>query len=92
MGDEHPVVRLCQAELDSPLGGWARAITATPARIMKIGSGALGQGQNADLIVFRARDWSELLSRPNGPRLVIRRGRAVTETLPDYRELDPLRR
>ncbi len=54
--------------------------------------GLLGQGRNADLIVFRARSWSELLSRPGGPRLVIRGGRPVTDALPDYRELDRLRR
>ncbi len=96
-GDLDPIEVFTQAvriaQLDSPLGGWARAITATPATIMKSDGGAvLGQGRNADLIVFRARDWSELLSRPSGPRLVIRNGRAVTETLPDYRELDTLRR
>jgi cytosine deaminase len=42
--------------------------------------------------LFRARSWSELLSRPSGPRLVIRGGRPVTDALPDYRELDSLRR
>jgi cytosine deaminase len=60
---------------------------------MKIdAAGLLGQGRNADLILFRARSWSELLSRPSGPRLVIRGGRPVTDALPDYRELDSLRR
>jgi cytosine/creatinine deaminase len=96
-GDLDPIEVFTQAvriaQLDSPLGGWARAITATPANIMKSDVGApLGQGRNADLIAFRARSWSELLSRPGGPRLVIRDGRPVTEALPDYRELDRLRR
>ena len=96
-GDLDPVEVFTQAvriaQLDSPLGGWARAITATPASIMKTSVGALlGSGRDADLIVFRARSWSELLSRPGGPRLVIRGGRPVTDALPDYRELDGLRR
>jgi cytosine deaminase len=96
-GDLDPIEVFTQAvriaHLDSPLGGWARAITATPAKIMETDvGGLLGQGRNADLIVFRARSWSELLSRPGGPRLVIRGGRPVTDALPDYRELDMLRR
>jgi cytosine deaminase len=96
-GDLDPIEVFAQAvriaQLDSPLGGWARAITATPAGIMKADiGGLLGQGRNADLILFRARSWSELLSRPSGPRLVIRGGRPVTDTLPDYRELDSLGR
>jgi len=53
-------------------------------------SGLLRQGRNADLILFHARSWSELLSRPSAPRLVIRGGRPVTDALPDYRELDSL--
>jgi cytosine deaminase len=96
-GDLDPIEVFAQAvriaQLDSPLGGWARAITTTPASVMKADvGGVLGQGRNADLILFHARSWSELLSRPSGPRLVIRGGRAVTDTLPDYRELDSLRR
>lgn len=95
-GDLDPIEVFAQAvriaQLDSPLGGWARAITATPSGVMKTNvGGLLGQGRNADLILFRARSWSELLSRPSGPRLVIRDGRAVTDMLPEYRELDWLR-
>jgi cytosine deaminase len=89
-GDLDPIEVFAQAvriaQLDSPLGGWARAITATPAGVMKVDAGSLGQGRNADLT------WSELLARPSGPRLVIRGGRPVTDALPDYRELDSLRR
>jgi cytosine/creatinine deaminase len=95
-GDLDPIEVFAQAvriaQLDSPLGGWARAITATPAGLMKVdAAGLLGQGRNADVILFRARSWSKLLSRPSGPRLVIRGGRPVTDALPDYRELDSLR-
>jgi cytosine/creatinine deaminase len=95
-GDLDPVEVFTQAvriaQLDSPLGGWARAITATPAGVMGTDiPGLLGEGRNADLILFRARSWSELLSRPGGPRLVVRNGRPVLDALPDYRELDSLR-
>jgi cytosine deaminase len=96
-GDLDPIEVFAQAvriaQLDNPLGGWARAVTATPASVMGTSvGGLLQQGRNADLIVFRARSWSELLSRPSGPRLVVRNGRPVSDALPDYRELDSRRR
>jgi cytosine/creatinine deaminase len=79
------------AQLDNPLGGWARAVTATPAGIMgTVIGGTIGRGRVADFILFRARSWSELLSRPTGPRLVVRGGRPLTDGPPDYRELDSL--
>lgn len=78
------------AQLDNPLGGWVRAVTATPARAMGLDGGTFGVERSADLILFRARSWSELLSRPSGPRFVVRGGQPVTEEPPDYRELDTL--
>ncbi len=95
-GDLDPIEVFTQAvriaQLDSPLGGWARAITATPAGVMGTAiGGVLAEGRDADLILFRARSWSELLSRPRGDRLVVRGGRPVTDVPPDYRELDSLR-
>jgi len=95
-GDLDPVEVFSQAvriaQLDSPLGGWLRAVTATPATVMGIaGGGMLREGAGADLILFRARNWSELLSRPGGPRLVVRGGRPVMDGPPDYRELDQLK-
>jgi cytosine deaminase len=41
-------------------------------------------------VAFRARTWTELLSRPQADRQVIRRGAPIDTTLPDYRELDDL--
>jgi cytosine/creatinine deaminase len=94
-GDLDPIEVFAQAvrvlHLDSPLGGWARAITAIPSSIMGSAGGELRTGQSADFILFRARSWSELLSRPGTPRLVVRAGRPLTEGPPDYRELDSLR-
>ena len=71
------------------LGGWVRAVTATPASIMGLeGVGTIAAGGPADLLLFRARGWSELLARPWGPRLVLRHGQPLTETVPDFRDLD----
>jgi cytosine deaminase len=42
------------------------------------------------LIVLRARDYSEMLSRFQADRVVIRKGKGIDTTLPDYRQLDDL--
>ena len=76
--------------LDIPVGSWPAAITATPADVMKITAGTIAVGAPADLVLFRARDWSELLSRVRGARVVLRGGEVLAATLPDYRELDHL--
>jgi len=47
-------------------------------------------GVAANLVWFKGRSYSELLSRPQGDRVVIRDGMAIDTTLPDYRELDSL--
>ena len=51
-------------------------------------AGLLREGASADLVLFRARSFSELLSRPQADRTVLRAGLAIDTTLPDYRELD----
>ena len=78
-------------QLDCPVGDWAAAITRWPAGIISAeGRGRLAVGDPADLILFDGRDYSELLSRPESGRRVIRAGKAIDRTLPDYRELDDL--
>jgi cytosine deaminase len=52
--------------------------------------GRIGQGQPADLVLFEGRTWSELLSRPQANRIVVRNGRPIERLVPDYRELDDL--
>ena len=52
--------------------------------------GRIGLGLPADLVLFRARNWTELLSRPQSDRIVVRAGKRLATTLPDYRELDRL--
>ncbi|MDX1542201.1 MAG: amidohydrolase family protein, partial [Geminicoccaceae bacterium] len=77
--------------LDRPVGAWPEAVTRTPATIMRLDErGTIAPGAPADLILFKARTWSELLSRPQADRVVLRAGRPIDTTLPDYRELDQL--
>ncbi|OWJ63628.1 cytosine deaminase [Inquilinus limosus] len=77
--------------LDHPVGDWPRAIAATPAEVLgRPELGRLAAGGGADLVLLRARSWTELLSRPQADRIVVRNGRAIDTTLPDYRELDAL--
>jgi cytosine deaminase len=79
------------AHLDYPVGDWIKAATEHPAAIMGLpGRGVLHPGAPADVIVLRARNYSELLARAQSDRLVLRAGRAIDTTLPDYRQLDDL--
>jgi cytosine deaminase len=50
----------------------------------------IAPGAPADLVLFRARTFTEFLSRPQADRTVLRSGKAIDTTLPDYRELDEL--
>lgn len=70
---------------------WLRAITATPAAHGNfVYKGTISVGAPADFIITGARAWSELMSRPQTDRIVIRAGMPIDTTLPDYRELDDL--
>ncbi len=79
------------AHLDRPYGNWCRAVTSTPADLMGLPTGGrIGVGLPADLVLFKARRYSELLARSQHDRIVLRGGRAIADTLPDYAELDDL--
>ncbi|UJW85055.1 cytosine deaminase [Devosia sp. SL43] len=70
---------------------WARAVGADPAAIAGFGyTATITAGAPADLVLFGARTWTELMSRPQSDRIVLRSGMAIDTTLPDYRELDDL--
>lgn len=74
--------------LDHPVGDWPRAFSSTPAAIMGLADrDRLAPGAPADLVMFRAREWTELFARPQTDRTVIRHGAMVDAPLPDYREL-----
>ena len=79
------------AHLDRPWEDWPRTVTKTPADLMGLPNlGRIAVGLPADLILFKARNFSELLSRSQGDRTVLRQGIKIDTTLPDYRELDDL--
>jgi cytosine deaminase len=77
------------AHLDHPIGEWPRLVTMTPAAVMGNES-RIAETSSADLVLFRARNYSELLSRSQHDRTVLRDGAPIDTTTPDYRELDPL--
>jgi cytosine/adenosine deaminase-related metal-dependent hydrolase len=76
--------------LDRPIANWPMAVTSRPATVMGLGEhhGRVAVGGPANLVVFRGRCYSELLSRPQLDRLVLRDGRPLMDDVPDYRELD----
>ncbi|MCB1469750.1 MAG: cytosine deaminase [Rhizobiaceae bacterium] len=76
---------------DHPVADWPMAMATTPAQIMRLDdAGSLKVGASADFVVFRGRSWTELLSRPESDRIVVRRGQPIAADLPDYTELDDL--
>ncbi|MGO4568566.1 cytosine deaminase [Rhizobium sp. 2YAF20] len=92
-GDLDPVEVFREAvrilHLDHPLDTAARVVTVSPASIAgRAEMGRIAVGSPADLVLFSARRWSEFLSRPQSDRVVLRRGKVIDRSLPDYRELD----
>jgi len=77
--------------LDYPFADWAPAVSAVPAQAMGLDLGVLRPGGRADMILTRARDFPELLARPQADRIVIRNGEASNAAPPDYSELDALK-
>lgn len=76
------------AHLDHPFADWPSVIAATPAGRMGVQAGTLKVGAVADLSIFTARSLNELLARPQTDRTVLRLGKAIDTTPPDYAELD----
>jgi cytosine deaminase len=71
-------------------GAWADICTVCPAKAMGVPM-KLSKGEVADLVMFpSARRASELFARPQTDRLVVRRGKVQTSSLPDFSELDDL--
>lgn len=79
------------AHLDHPIGDWPKAFTSVPASVMGLpAQGRLKAGAPADLVLLSARFMSEMLSRAQADRIVLRAGRQIDTSLPDYRLLDGL--
>ena len=76
---------------DHPVDAWPATIAANPARAMGLAdAGILKTGASADLVLFRGRSLTELLSRPESRRTLIRNGKLIDATVPDYQDLDDL--
>ncbi|MBD3678841.1 MAG: cytosine deaminase [Rhodobacteraceae bacterium] len=78
--------------LDHSDRDWVQTVFANPAKACGFAAPSLAPGAPADLVIFRARTWTELFARPQSDRIVLRAGRAIDRTLPDYSELDDLMR
>ena len=78
------------SHLDHPIDIAPALVTRNPAKAMGTEAGILAPDRTADLIILRGRDWSEVLSRPESARTVLRDGKMLDVELPDYRELDNL--
>ncbi|NES83241.1 MAG: amidohydrolase family protein [Moorea sp. SIO2B7] len=79
------------AHLDTPYGDWICIVTKTAVDLIGLQKlGRIGVGLSADLICFKARYFSELLSRNQPDRIVLRNGKQIDIILPDYAELDDL--
>ena len=76
--------------LDHSDNDWTHAFNINPAKACGFAMPSLSPGSPADLVICRARNWTELFARPQSDRIVLRKGRAVDRTLPDYAELDLL--
>jgi cytosine/creatinine deaminase len=76
--------------LDYPFADWAEVVSASPAKAMGLDLGVLHPGRPADMILTRARDFTELLARSQSDRIVVRNGEASNARPPDYSELDAL--
>ena len=76
--------------LDYPFSDWADTVNSAPARAMGLDLGRLRPGGPADMILTHARDFTELLARPQSDRIVLRKGEASSAASPDYAELDVL--
>ena len=78
---------------DHPVADWPKTVAATPADVMRLeGTGRITAGAPADMVIFKGRSLTELLSRPESDRIVLRNGARSTAVLPDYAELDPILR
>lgn len=77
-------------QLDHSRNDWTQAFLGNPAEACGFAGASLLPGAPADLVITRARDWTEFFSRPQSDRLVIRNGEIIDTALPDYSELDHL--
>jgi cytosine deaminase len=77
------------AHLDHPLDGWFDSVTTIPAALMGVEC-TIEPGAAADFVILEGRSFSEVLSRPQSRRQVVRDGRVLDLHLPSHELLDPI--
>jgi cytosine deaminase len=77
---------------DHPVADWPKTVLANPAKAMGLDDnyGRLAEGGPADFVICEGRSWTEVLSRPESGRIVVRDGAVIDRALPAYEELDHL--
>jgi len=78
--------------LDHSADDWTHGFLTNPAAACGFDAPSLAPGSPADLVICKARTWTELFARPQADRIVLRDGERIDRTLPDYAELDDLMR
>ncbi|MEQ8658429.1 MAG: cytosine deaminase [Hyphomicrobiales bacterium] len=78
------------AHLDHTSNDWVSAFTTTPAVMCDFEYAPFSAGAPADFVLFNARSWNEFMARPQTNRTVMRDGKVLTLSPPDYAVLDPL--
>ncbi|MEL6465393.1 MAG: cytosine deaminase [Pseudomonadota bacterium] len=78
------------AHLDHSRTDWVTSFVSQPAATCGFAAQGLAPGDPADLVIFKAREWTELYARPQSDRIVLRDGVVIDSTLPDYATLDHL--
>lgn len=68
---------------------WPKSVSLTPAQACGFDLPDL-LGGASNMVIFNARNWSELFARPQSDRIVISRGRAITRRTPQVHGLDDL--
>jgi cytosine deaminase len=76
--------------LDHSRDDWVESFLTAPAATCGFDAPSLAPGAPADLVIVKARSWTELFARPQADRIVLRNGARIDRTLPDYAELDHL--
>jgi len=75
--------------LAEPARDWAALVTRNPARTMGLAwDGIIAAGAPADLVLFSGRNSGEISARTSPARVVIRAGKWMTSSIPDFRELN----
>lgn len=80
-------IRIFQA--DEPLTGSLAMASRVPADLIgRPDLGRIGVGMPAHLVIFQSRSLNTILSRDQADRVVLNRGRQVTDPLPLHHELE----